>query len=251
MAKQSGLGDRLYVHGYNLSGDTGSLQRIGGGPAALDVTDITQSAYQRIGGERTGEITWSSWFNPAANQAHARYKGLPATDVILTYGRGATLGNPAACMVAKQVNYDGSRGDDGSLMFALNAVSNGYGIEWGRQLTAGPRTDTGATNGSSIDDAASSAFGLQAYLHVTAFSGTDVTVRIQESSDDGAGDAFANVTGGAFTQITSSTPTAERIATATNLAVERYLRVVTATTGGFSSLSFVVVVVRNATAPAF
>lgn len=250
MSKQSGLGDAFYLGGYDLSGDVGSLGRIGGGPAAQEVTGINKSAPERIGGLRDGALEWSSWFNPAAGQAHAVLSTLPTTDRTITYCRGTTLGNPAACLIGKQLNYDPSRAADGALSIAVQAQANGYGLEWGKLLTAGTRTDTSATNGTGVDFGAAGSFGLQAWLQVTAFSGTDVTVKLQESSDNGAGDAWADVTGGAFTSVTAG-PTTERIQTARDQAVERYLRVVTATTGGLTSVSFVVVVAVNATSTVF
>lgn len=248
MAKQSGLGDNFYLHGYDLSGDINSLGTISGGNSPIDVTGINKSAYERIGGRRDGNIEFTSYFNPAADQAHPRLSSLPSTDVHLYYARGTTLGNPAACLVAKQINYDGTRGDDGDFKFGVQAQANGFGLEWGRQMTAGKRTDTTATNGSSVDfGTGSTTFGLQAYLQVFSFTGTSVTVTIQESSDDGSGDAFANVTGGSFTAATGVT--AERIATSATQTVERYLRVVT--TGTFSNAVFAVMVVRNDTATVF
>jgi hypothetical protein len=87
---------------------------------------------------------------------------------------------------------------------------------------------------------------LQAYLHVFSFAGTSVTVKLQESSDNGGGDAFADVTGGAFTAATGRTW--QRIATGTQ-NVKRYLRVVT--TGTFSSAVFAVMVAYNRTAVVF
>lgn len=250
MTKSSGLGANLYVDGVDLSGDIGSLSRIGGGPAALVVTGIDKSAPERIGGLRDGAIDYQAWFNPVAGQAHLTLSPLTTSDRIITYCHTTTLGQPAASLVCKQINYDPTRGPDGSLSIAGATMGNGYGLEWGDQLTAGKRTDTGAANGTGVDFAASTAFGLQAYLHVFSFSGTDATVKIQESSDNGSGDAFADVVGGGFTQITSA-PTKQRIATATGLTVERYLRVVTVTTGGFTSLTFAVSVVKNTTLPAF
>lgn len=249
MAKQSGLGDNLYVGGYDLSGNAGSLERIGGGPAALVVTAINKSAFERIGGQRDGGIDFSTWFDDAALAEHPALSTLPTTDRIVTYCRSTTLGKPAASTVAKQINYDADRGADGSLSFAVQAQSNGFGLEWGAQLTAGVRTDTGATAGTAVDFTAGTNFGLQAYLHVFSFAGTDVTIKIQESSDN-AGDAYADVVGGAFTAVTAG-PTSQRIATATNLAVERYLKVTTVTTGGFTSCAFAVMVVRNSAAPEF
>jgi hypothetical protein len=247
VAKQSGLGDNLYVGGYDLSGDTQQVNRVGGGPSPIEVTGINKSAFERLGGHRDSEISWVSYWNPTG--AHVPLSALPRTATIVTYCRGTSLGSPAASMQGLQVGYDPSRGTDGSLTLALQAVGDSYGLEWGVLHTAGLRTDTGATNGSSVDAGASSAFGLQAYLHVTSFTGTDVTVKLQESSDDGAGDAFADVTGGGFTAVTGIG--SQRIATAADLAVERYLRVATTTSGGFTSVTFAVVVVRNAATPEF
>lgn len=248
MAKQSGLGDNLYVDGYNLSGDVGSLSRIGGGPAAIDVTGIDKSANERIGGMRDGSIEFMAFFNDAASQEHPVLSALPTTSRYVTYCRGTSLGSPSACCYAKQVNYDPTRNADGSFTIQTQALSDQYGIQWGNLLTAGRRTDTAATNGTGVDGGASSAFGLQAFLHVFSFTGTSVTIKLQESSDNGAGDAFADVTGGAFT-VVSSAPQAQRIATSSALSVERYLRVVT--TGTFSSCTFAVTVVRNETAVTF
>src|SRR3954464_5751381 len=149
--KETGLGDRLYVAGYDLSGDIGSVQRVSGGPAAMEVTGIDKSGYERIGGRRDGGIDFTSWFNDAAGQAYPVLSALPTADRIVSYYRGAAVGGPVASCVAKQVNYDGTRAADGAFTFTTNAASNGYGLEWGLQLTAGKKTDVVATNGTSID----------------------------------------------------------------------------------------------------
>lgn len=243
MAKSSGLGDGLLIAGYDASGDIQQLGTIGGGPAALNMTAINKSAYERQGGLRSGQIEMTTFFNSVAvtGATHEKLSALPRTDVILTYCRGTTLGDPAASLVAKQVGYDPTRGDDGMLAFAVSAQSNGYGIEWGRQLTAGVRTDSGATNGASIDTTASASFGGQAYLQVTAFTGTDVTVKIQDSADNSS---FADVASFAFTQVTAA-PASERIALSNTATIRRYVRAVTVTTGGFTSVSFSVNVIKN------
>lgn len=244
MAKQSGLGDNFYVGGNNLSGDTASLDEIGGGPALIDVTGIDKSAYERIGGLRDGRIEWTSHFNPTEFQQHDILSTLPTTDRHIMYFRGTTLGNAAACLVGKQLNYDWTRGDDGKVTMKIRAESNAFGIEWGRSLTAGVRTDTGATNGSSIDTTASASFGGQAYLQVLDFTGTDATVKIQDSADDAS---FADVATFAFTAVTTA-GYGERIFIGNTATIRRYVRVVTVTTGGFSLLEFACVVVKNETA---
>ena len=242
--KQSGLGDNFYLGGNDLSGDTASLDEIGGGPALIDVTGINKSAFERIGGLRDGRIEWTSHFNPTAFFEHDVLSTLPTTDRHIMYFRGTTLGNPAACLVGKQLNYDMTRADDGKITLKIRAESNGYGIEWGRSLTAGQRTDTAATNGASIDTTASASFGGQAYLQVFDFTGTDVTIKIQDSADDVS---FADVASFAFTQVTAP-PFSERIALSNTATIRRYVRAVTVTTGGFTSAEFSVVVVKNETA---
>lgn len=240
MAKRSGLGSVLYYDGYDLSGDKQSFS-INSPMTPIDVTAINKSAVERIGGRRDGSMSSVSFFNPATSQAHDVESALLLTDRIYTIGIGATIGSPAAMLVAKQIGYDPTRTAEGELTFSVEAQGNGYGLEWGELLTAGTRTDTGATNGASLDLAGSTAFGAQLYLHVTAFTGTDVTIKIQDSADDSS---FTDLTAGAFTSVTTG-PQSQRIQTARNATVRRYLRVATATTGGFTSVSFVVSAVKN------
>lgn len=244
MAKTGGLGDNFYIAGFDASGDINSLSNIGGGPAVLDFTDITQSAMARQGGIRDGRIAFVSYFNPTATKTHDKLAALPTTDVILSYCRSTTLGAPAAAMVGKQVDYNPTRGNDGSFTFAVSAQANAFGLEWGIQGTAGTRTDTAATNGTALDNAASSTFGLQAYLQVFAVTGTSVTVKLQDSPDNSV---WTDVVGGGFTAAT--TVASQRIATASGLTVARYLRVVT--TGTFSNAQFAVAICRNPVAVTF
>lgn len=250
MTKESGLGDNLYVAGYDFSGDISSLGRIGGGPSPLEVTGIDKSAMERIGGLRDGSLEFVSFFNDASGQAHPRLSTLPTTDVIVSYFRGTSVGGPVASLIGKQLNYDGERDDEGNFTFSVEAQANGYGIEWGRSLTAGKKTDTSGSNGTAVDfGTGSTLFGLQAYLHVFAVVGTSVTVKLQESSDN-SGDAYADVTGGGFTAVTAVAGTgSQRIQTSRTQTIERYLRVVT--TGTFSSATFAVAVVRNDTSVVF
>jgi hypothetical protein len=239
MGKQTGLGDNLLVDGFNISGDIGSLEAIGGGNEPLVTTGIDKSAMERLGGKRDGRIEFTAYFNPATDRAHPVLRTLPTTDRIVSYLRGTVLGGEAASLVAKQVGYDGTRGDDGSLTFKTAAQGQGFGLQWGRNLGAILQGSPGA--GSGVDHGAASTFGLQAFLHIVAFTGTSVVVTLQESSDNAVGDPYANVANGAFAS--ASAIGAQRIATPNNQSIERWLRVIT--TGTFSSLAFVVVVVRN------
>lgn|SRR5512139_148895 len=152
MAISNGLGQAFYYGGYDLSGDTGSAEDIGGGLVGTqDITTIDLSAFKRVGLLRDGRISWGSFFNKAAGRAHSRLSALPTADQHLMWDTGRSIGDPAACLIGKQINYDPTRAQDGSLTIAVNAQGNAYGLEWCDLLTAGQRTDTGATNGTAAE----------------------------------------------------------------------------------------------------
>lgn len=246
MAKDTGLGAGYFLDGWDLSGDTRSVESISKSIAVIEQTGIDKHAFERQAGQLNGGIDWTSYFNPT--NAHLPLEDLPRTDRVCMYMHKQTvLGTPCAAHVAKQINYDPERGNAGDLTAGVETQANSWWLDWGHSLTTGKRSDTGATNGTGVDFAIQGApqnFGLQAYVQVFSFTGTSITIALQQSSDNGAGDAFAAVTGGAFT-VVSAAPTAERIATARNQAVERYLRVVT--TGTFSECTFAVMAAVNRT----
>jgi hypothetical protein len=246
MAKTSGLGDDLYAGGYHIGGDIQSLV-INGGPATIDVTDITQSAHARLGGLRAGAIKAVAFHDSAASgttSAHLAFAPLPTADVIGTYLRGSALGNPAACCNARQLNYDPTRTAAGELTIAVDMESDAYGLEWGIQLTANPRTDGSATVGAFYDQGAGNTFGAQAYLQMVSITGTSVDVSI----------THCTTSGGAYTTlidfgsiVAASAPTAVRGAAAGT--VNEFLKVVT--TGTFSNAVFFVAFMLNPVAVVF
>lgn len=251
MAKQSGLGWTT----CSVDDAAGSVQAIINDVTNLqfamprgvqDVTGIDKSAYERIGGTLDGRLEATSWWNPTLS--HPVLSALPTADVHEMYCCGTTLGRPAAALVAKQVNYDGNRGNDGSFTFNTSSQSNAYPLEWGVLLTAGKRTDTAATIGTGVDlTTVSTAFGAQAYLQVFSFTGTDVTIKVQDSADNAT---FADVTGLTFTAVTTG-PQTQRLATAAGATIRRYVRATTTTSGGVTSVQFAVSFIRNPVAVSF
>jgi hypothetical protein len=148
MAKQGGLGARFLVGGNDISGDISALDKAEGTLAPLDVTDITQSAHSRIGGLRDGSMAVTEFFDSAL--AHPVLAALPRTDTLMSFlVPPQAVGSPAACLNAKQVNYDGTRGADGSLIFKTDGTGSGYGLEWAVQLTPGVYTATNALTGQN------------------------------------------------------------------------------------------------------
>ena len=242
MAKSNGLGQQIFVQGYDLSGDVSALDSIGSPRDQIDVTAINVAARERIFGLAGASITVNSWFNDASAQEHAALSGLPTTDRLITYAMGGSIGDAAYGLTAKQVNYDGSRGTDGSMAFTVNAEANGVAPDWCELLTAGKETHASAGSSSSRDDGAATSNGLVGILQVVSIASGTPTVVIEQSSDNGSSDAWATVL--SFAAVADGAePTAERVTVSG--AVERYLRVTT--TGTFSN-ALIVVATRRGTA---
>jgi hypothetical protein len=249
MSKTTGLGMQFAVGGYSLGGDIQTLSRVGGGPAApLMATDITQSAQARIcsalaadgiaAGQYDASMEAAVYFDPAANASHSQFSALPLTSSLFTMAASSAAGAATANLMAKQIDYAGTRGQDGSFMFNVAAQeSDGIPLEWGVALTSWGQS-IAAGNVASVDlgTASPGAFGAVFHLQAFTFTGTSVTFKIQESSDNAVGDAFADVVGGGFTAVTAGRTT-QRIETGA-INVERYLRVVA--TGTFSAFTGII-----------
>lgn len=244
MPKQGALGSNFYIGAFDLSGNVNALSKINGGPAALDMTAINQAAYARAGGLRDGGMDFTTLFDAAAGQEHAALSPLPLADQVASFFVGPLgIGNPAASLNSKQVNYDPTRGTAGDFIFAVSCQGNGFGLEWGTALTPGRRVDGAATAagpGNSFDTGGALAFGAQAYVHLFAFTGTSVTIKVQDSADN---ITFADIAGASLTTAALTTPQAVRISIPNTTTVRRWIAV--ATTGAFSNADFAVNVAKN------
>jgi hypothetical protein len=244
VTKQPGLGDNFYLDEFDISGDTGALNSIGAPMTTQDVTSINLSGFSRIGLLHDGVMDWLSFWNPSnvnGDAAHQVLRGRPIGDRLATYFRGTAVGNAAASVVTKQVNYDGTRADSGALTFQVASQANGFGLEWGVQLTPGKKTDSAAGNGATADlgsTPVSYSQGWAAYLHVFAFTGTSVTVKIQDSAD---GATWADLAGASFAAV--AVKSAQRLAAGSSTAtVRRYVRAVSS--GTFTNAVYAVNFVR-------
>lgn len=245
MSKQGGMGDGLLVDGFDLSGDTSNIT-ITAPMQVQDVTPVNAYGNARLGLAHDGSINWGSFWNPSSagqgTSAHEVLRTLPQADRTVTYLRSTVLGAPAASLLTKQIDYAPTRNAEGSFLLSIDAQSNGYGMEWGAQLTAGLRVEAAAGNGPAVDLGAgppvSYSFGWAAYLQVNAFTGTSVTVKVQDSAD---GATWADLAGASFLAATGRG--AQRIAGASSTAtVRRYVRVVSS--GTFTNAVYAVNFVR-------
>jgi hypothetical protein len=181
--------------------------------------------------------TWN-WF--ALGTVQNALANMPSADVVVSYLQGNALGNPSACMIAKESSYAPNRDNTGNLTIKADWAANAFGVEWGRQVTAGLRTDNGPTTGAFYDQGAGTAFGCQAYLQIVELVGTNIDITV----------THATTSGGSYTTLLDfGSQTAiggYRVQTANTATVNEFLKIVSA--GTFTQAIFAVTFVQNLTA---
>lgn len=237
MAKQSGLNQRFYLGGYNISGDVGSIRSLSTPVGLFNVTGLDKLAMERIQGVADATFAFDAFVNTTATTgSHAVLSSLPTTDrtglYILGNGGGAiAVGDPCANIVATQVDYQVDRPADGSLAVSVDLVSSGGGgIEWGKTLSVGgTATHASATSGTSLDNGAATTAGGCGFLqHLGRDSGT-ATYLVEHSVNNSVWATLLT-----FATVGGASRAAER-KTVTG-TVNRYLRATT--TGSFVNASF-------------
>jgi hypothetical protein len=188
---------------------------------------------------QTISITYSvapTWAWTGVLAEHNALSSLPTADEVASYFPGASFGGPAACVIGKQINYDGTRDNKGALTAQVEVDSNGFGMEWGLALTPGLRADTAATNGTGIDNGALTAFGAQAYFNLVAIIGTSVDIVVEHSVD--------NITYATLIDFGAQASVGSGRGSVSNTTtVNRWVRV--KTTGTFTYAQFAVMFNRN------
>jgi hypothetical protein len=194
---------RLYLQGLDLSGDVGAINTIRASRSVLDVTGIDKGGIERILAIGDGEISFNTFFNDgaAANRAGATgssflaLSALPTTDVIAMVLKGTTAGDAVFCLSAKQVNYDWTRGQDGSLVGTIQLLgAAGVPLEFGKLLVA-KTTHASATDQTGIDFGAQTTSGAVGYLqHFSAATGTvEYDLEDSANSTNGVDGSWANL----------------------------------------------------------
>ena len=88
MSKSTGLSTRLYVNGYDLSGDVSAINSIADSQALQDVTGLDDAAIGRLALAADGAVSINGWFNASALQEHA---GLLVSGKVPTGDRGVLI----------------------------------------------------------------------------------------------------------------------------------------------------------------
>ena len=107
MAKENGLNVRLYVAGYDISGDANSLGSMGYTNSLYEITTLDVSATKRLLGPVDGSLEVSGYFDNAAGKIHPVFTSnsgsLPTADQNVLVPMGAAVGDPAIGMVTKEI----------------------------------------------------------------------------------------------------------------------------------------------------
>jgi len=236
MAKESGLNVRLYVEGYDLSGDANSLGSLGYTNSLYDITTLDVSGTKRLLGPVDGSIDVNGYFDNASGRIHPVFTSnsgsLPTADQVVLVPLGSAVGDPSIGLVAKEGNYDTERGDS-AITVMSTFHGNGYAPEFGEMLTAHDDTHSSAGSGTVVDSGASSSNGGSGYLQVLSVASGSVTVNLQESTSSGG--SYSNFM--TFSTVAAAAaPAAERVTM--EGTVQRYIKVTT--TGTFSNAQIVV-----------
>ena len=223
---------RVYVDGYDLSGDARSI-----GPLiyTFDEADLTGFSHAVKGAlpghAMTGIGTLNATFNDTASvgiHAIASGAGVMRT-VMVAQGMRAVpaAGDPVYMGEFEQMDYmvDPSTGVYVNANFnnsSARASTFLYNNPWGALLHANSAaTAANSTTGAGIDTAGgATAFGGYLVYQVFAGDGT-ATISVDDSADDSSYSALSGATSG---EIDFSTPTAGRVALGRTATVKQYLR---------------------------
>lgn len=224
---------RVYIGEYDLSGDIRTFDRLENTFEAADMTGVSEGCKNySIGSVRTvGVQGIQALLNDAAAGSWSVLKDSDTEREIsvLMGGSGApATGDPAYLLPAVQASSDTGIDGNVNIMTAnflftpsgANAVvSNPIGV------VLHPATSlSSTTNGTGVDNGASSSGGCWALLHITATTGGTWTFKVQDSPNDSD---WADVL--TFTANGSTVTSEQNNASGT---IDRYLRFQATRTSG-------------------
>lgn len=200
-----------------------------------ETTAFGSSAKTYLTGLKDGTISASGMFDGSADAVDQVLTASIGSDTLapVTLGvNGTTLGNRVAILQAKTTSYEVSSPVGDVVSVSYDAQADG-GIDYGVSLAAlGSVSST--TNGTAVDNSASTTNGGMAQLHVTANSwSANATFKVQHSADNSTWADLAT-----FAVVATTVTTSERVAVAAGTTVNRYLRAQVTLASGTGSITY-------------
>lgn len=207
----------------------------------LDYSTLADTAKQLIPGQDTSTATLSGWLDSdGSSNAHfdqmVDYKAAGAAEPF-TYGhQGLAVGDPVTMLGVLSSGFTTGSEVAGRVTFDLPMQADGI-TDLGVSLKP-LAAITGDTDGTAVDNSASSVGGGVGHLHVTAYSGfTNAVIKVQHSTDNFGASIVDLVT---FTTVTGLTSQRSSVTGTVN----RYLRYTVDVTGS-GSITFAVSFARG------
>ena len=224
---------RVFIGGYNLSGDARTLGTLENNFEAADMTGWSEGVYNFIAGSprHVAVRGFQALLNDAAAAAFAILKDAEnSARLSILFGGGTepAIGDPAFLIGSVQMGdlagWDGLAATI-SADFLPESSQYAAGVDDPLGKVLHPETSLSATtNGTSVDNGASSANGGHANLHATVSSGGTWAFKIQHSPDNAA---WADLM--TFTINGSAIASEQKVVTGT---IDRYTRFVATRTSG-------------------
>lgn len=150
------------------------------------VTALTDTGYKSIPGVLSGSMSFRGLFDSAAGSLYEEVVANVGTDDSLLWSvfpDGYAIGKPAIMAVSDPQGFEIPASVSEAVSMTIDAMPDD-GVDMGVSLHA-LGAETADSNGTSVDNAASSSNGGVATLHLTAYSGlTDIVIKVQHSTDD-------------------------------------------------------------------
>lgn len=202
-----------------------------------DATTILDDGWRGVPGLLSGNMTINGLFDSTVGglyQEVASCVGVDNSALVTVLPDGFTIGKPALMAVTDIEGFEVPATNSDLVSLTVNGTADD-GVDMGVSLHA-LTAETTSTNGTSVDNAASSANGGIAALHLTAYSGlTNIVVKVQHSTDNSVWTDLIT-----FTTATAVTSERKTIAGTVN----RYTRALW-TVSGAGSATFVVAFARR------
>jgi hypothetical protein len=151
MTKASALSSRMILDGVDITGDVGAVGSIEKSRNQWDITNLSDDGVARMPTIEDGKIDFTGFWDRTTDAIFDQLSAMTVANRMATVCVGGSRGDEAAVLIAKQGSLTFDRSTDSSLAVSCGLVANGYGVEWGQQLTAGSALMASAGNGTAVD----------------------------------------------------------------------------------------------------
>jgi hypothetical protein len=178
---------QVLVGGYELTGDLNRIN-INDQRDMYDVTAFADGVHNFVPGKRKISFDHSGYLNNAAARSHPVLKSATIQGVVsMLLGQNAApvVGDPVYSLYTQQGKYSTLPEVNKHVPFGAMFANTGGAGGWGVVLTP-PVSFTNTTNGSGVNNSASSANGGAAFLHILQAAASDTYTIVVEQSATGA-----------------------------------------------------------------